>query len=95
MLVESCCIFYPEDFQDTYECNPCLFQELVRPKGQLQTLHFIPCYCVMPDVVESHSELTFLKLFEQIGEAMPQFLIAFKFYVHHTYYLDIYDAIVP
>ena len=49
----------------------------------------------MPDVVESHSELTFLKLFEQIGEAMPQFLIAFTFYVHHTYYLDIYDAIVP
>ena len=32
------------------------FQELVRPKGELQTLHFIPCYCVMPDVVESHSE---------------------------------------
>ena len=37
--------------------------------------------------------IPFLKLFEQIGEALPQFIIALTFYVNHKNYVDSYDTV--
>ena len=37
--------------------------------------------------------IPFLKLFEQIGEALPQFMIALTFYVNHKSYVDSYDTL--
>ena len=57
------------------------FQEIIRPSGALRRINFFPC-CGgfgFDDGLESHSELAFLKLFEQIGEALPQFLIGLTF----------------
>ena len=37
--------------------------------------------------------IPFLKLFEQIGEALPQFIIALAFYVNHKDYINAYDTV--
>ena len=41
--------------------------------------------------IEDARDITFLKLFEQFGEALPQFMLGLTFYVNNTYFINTYD----
>ena len=43
--------------------------------------------------IEDERDLPFLKLFEQFGEALPQFMLGLTFYVNNTYFINTYDNI--
>ena len=42
-------------------------------------------------IIDDERDLPFLKLFEQFGEALPQFMLGLTFYVNNTYFINTYD----
>lgn len=41
--------------------------------------------------IDDARDITFLKLFEQFGEALPQFMLGLTYYVNCTYFINTYD----
>ena len=75
-------------------------QGLYRKDDQLTELTFFRTswlcnFCIekeLGETINSHENTTFVKLFEQFGEALPQLLIALTFYVNHKYFVDTNDS---
>ena len=42
--------------------------------------------------IDDPRDLQFLKLFEQFGEALPQFVLGLTFYINNSYFIDTYDT---
>ena len=43
--------------------------------------------------IDDPRDLQFLKLFEQFGEALPQFVLGLIFYINNSYFIDTYDTL--
>ena len=43
--------------------------------------------------IEDARDIPFLKLFEQFGEALPQFMLGLTYYINNTHFINTYDNI--
>ena len=63
----------------------------------LALYHGIQGFCDLKEVqtrlkhIEKQIDITFLKLFEQFGEALPQFILSLTFYINNDYYIKTYE----
>ena len=48
---------------------------------------------ICASIFPSSNQIAFWKLFEQVGEALPQFLLAVTFYINHSDYINTYDTL--